>query len=127
MRLKITVVSLCLLLLLVALPLVAAAKDNKDNKESEHVTFTDPVMVAGTELKPGEYHVTWEGTGPVVQVTFKRGGKVLVTTSARLVNENSPYDGALQMNTMDNKVNVLTGIQWKKKTLMFDQMTSTSG
>ena len=122
MRLKLTVIPLCLLLLLVALPLAAAAKDK--DKDSEHVTFTDPVMVAGTELKPGEYHVTWEGTGPVVQVTFKRGGKVLVTTSARLVSESSIYDGALQMNTMDNKVNVLTGIRWKKKALLFDQSAS---
>jgi hypothetical protein len=81
-------------------------------------------MVAGTELKPGDYHITWEGSGPVVQVTFKRGDKVSVTTKARLVNESSPYDGALQMKTMDNNTKMLEGIQWKKKALVFDQSGS---
>ena len=72
-------------------------------------------------MKAGDYHVIWEGTGPVVQVTFKRGDKVFVTTPARLVNEASPYDGAIQMKTMDSNVKVLEGIQWKHKSLVFDQ------
>ena len=83
MRLKLSLLPF-LLLSLLALPTVAGAKD------SEHITITDPVMVSGTELKPGDYHVLWVGAGPAVQVTFKRGNKVFVTTSATLVNETNP-------------------------------------
>jgi hypothetical protein len=113
-----------LVILALTLASVAVAKGLKD---SETITISEKgVMVAGTELKPGDYHVTWEGTGSVVQVSFKRGDKVLVTTSARLVNESSPYDGALQMKSMDNNTKVLEGIQWKKKSLVFDQSSSGS-
>src|SRR5436309_1029525 len=105
MRLNLTVIPF-LLFFAVALSSLAVAK------ESEHITVTDPVMVAGTLLKAGDYNVVWEGTGPVVQVTFKQGDKVVVTTSARLVNESNPYDGALQLKTMDTNVKVLEVIQW---------------
>ena len=118
MRLKLTVIPFLLLVAIVIAPSFAIAKDSKD---SEHITLSDPVIVAGTQLKAGDYHITWEGTGPVVQVTFKRGDKVFVTTPARLVNEPSPYDGAIQMKTGDTNVKVLEGIQWKHKSLFFDQ------
>jgi len=118
MRLKITIIPLLLLVAVAIAPLFAFAKDSKD---SEHITLSDPVMVAGTQLKVGDYHITWEGTGPVVKVTFKRGDKVFVTTPARLVNEPSPYDGAIQMKTGDTSVKILEGIQWKNRSLVFDQ------
>ena len=116
MRLKLTLIPLLLLLAFAAMPASSVAKD----KDTEHITISDPVMVAGTELKPGDYRVTWQGTGDV-KVTFSQGDKVLVTTSAHLVIETSPYDGALQMKTTSNNMKVLEGIQWKKKALKFDQ------
>lgn len=121
MRLKLTVIPFLLFLAVAVTSSMAMAKDSKD---SEHITISDPVTVAGTLLKPGDYRVTWEGTGPVVQVTFKHGDKVLVTAPARLVTESSPYDGAIQMKTGDADVKILQGIQWKKRSLVFDQTTS---
>lgn len=118
MRLKLKVLPFLLLMAVAIMTSVANAKGSKD---SEHVTLTDPVTVGGTQLKAGDYRVTWEGTGPVVQVTFTRNGKLAITTPARLVSEESPYDGALQMKTMSGDVKVLEGIQWKKKALVFDQ------
>lgn len=123
MRLKLTILPF---LLLMAVAIMTSLANAKGSKDSEHVTLTDPVTVGGTQLKAGDYRVTWEGTGPVVQVTFTRNGKATVTTPARLVNEESPYDGALQMKTMSGDVKVLEGIQWKKKALVFDQSTSGS-
>lgn len=121
MRLKLTVIPF---LLFIAVAITSSMAIAKDSKDSEHITLSDSVMVAGTQLKAGDYRVTWEGTGPVVQVTFKHGDKVLVTAPARLVNESSPYDGAIQMKTVGTDARVLEGIQWKKKALVFDQ---TSG
>src|ERR1700733_13285201 len=37
-----------------------------------------------TQLKPGSYKVEWQGSGPVVQVSFEQNGKTLVTVSATL-------------------------------------------
>ncbi len=118
MRLKLTVIPFLLFIAVAFTSSMAIAKD------SEHITLNDPVTVAGTQLKAGDYRVTWDGTGPMVQVTFKRGDKVLVTAPARLVNESSPYDGAIQMKTVGTDVRVLEGIQWKKKALVFDQTAS---
>lgn len=121
MRIKLTVIPIVLFIAVAMMSSMALAKDTKD---SEHITLSDPVMVAGTQLKAGYYHVIWEGMGPVVQVTFKQGDKVLVTTPARLVNESTPYDGAIQMKDGATDVKILEGIQWKKKSLIFDQMAS---
>ena len=121
MRLKLTVIPF---LLFIAVAFTSSMAIARDSKDSEHVTLNDPVTVAGTLLKAGDYRVSWDGTGPVVQVTFKRGDKVLVTAPARLVNESSPYDGAIQMKTVGADTRVLEGIQWKKKALVFDQTAS---
>lgn len=121
MRLKLTVIPI---LLFIAVAFTSSTAIARDTKDSEHITLNDPVMVAGTLLKAGDYRVSWDGTGPVVQVTFKHGDKVLVTAPARLVNETSPYDGAIQMKTVGADARVLQGIQWKKKALVFDQTAS---
>lgn len=121
MRLKLTVIPI---LLFIAVAFTSSMAIARDTKDSEHITLSDPVMVAGTLLKAGDYRVSWDGTGPVVQVTFKRGDKVLVTTPATLVNETGPYDGAVQMKTVGADAKVLQGIQWKKKALVFDQTAS---
>ena len=118
MRLKLTVIPL---LLFIAVAITSSMAIAKDSKDSEHITLSDSVMVAGTQFKAGDYRVTWEGTGPVVQVAFKQGDKVLVTAPARLVTESSPYDGAIQIKTGNADVKILQGIQWKKKSLVFDQ------
>lgn len=120
MRLKLTVIPI---LLFIAVAFTSSMAIARDSKDSEYITLSDPVTVAGTLLKAGDYRVSWDGTGPTVQVTFKRGDKVLVTTPATLVNETSPYDGAIQMKT-DANVMILQGIQWKQKALVFNQTAS---
>src|SRR6266536_4249635 len=74
----------------------AAAKD----KDSEHITFSEPVMVAGTLLKADTYKVVWDGSGPQVQVSFMKGSKTVVTVSAKLVTQSNPYDGAVEVKTV---------------------------
>lgn len=112
-------VLLCLsvvLTLAVVLTQTAAAKE----KETEHVTIPDAVSVGGTMLEAGNYTLVWEGAGPQVQVTFMKGGKTVVTASAKLVAETSRYDGAVRARTLDNKSRVLEAIMWKKKSLVFE-------
>jgi hypothetical protein len=42
------------------------------------------VQIGGTKLKPGNYTVEWQGTGPAVQVSFQQHGKTVVTASGTL-------------------------------------------
>ena len=64
----------------VLLPLSMFARDK--NQHSVDIPVT--VQVGGTQLKPGNYKVEWQGTGPDVQVTFLRGGKTVATVPATL-------------------------------------------
>jgi hypothetical protein len=67
---------------LVAVALLLTTAAFAANKESLKVF--DPVQVSGTQLPAGNYTVTWEGTGPSVDVTITRGKDVVAKTSARL-------------------------------------------
>lgn len=55
----------------------------------------EPVNVAGTQLKAGDYKVAWEGTGSNVEVNIMKGKDVVAKTPARLVElERAPADDA---------------------------------
>jgi len=89
------------------------------DRNSEHVTFSVPTMVAGTLVEPGTYNVIWEGPGPLVQVTLEKGLKTVLTTSAEFIAEASPYDGAIVTRTREDSTKVLQKIRWKNKALVF--------
>src|SRR4029453_10230911 len=89
------------------------------DRNSEHVTFSVPTMVAGTLLEPATYNVIWEGPGPRVQVTFEKGLKTVLTTTAEFIPEASPYDGAIVSRSREDSTRVLQKIRWKNKALVF--------
>ena len=89
------------------------------DRNSEHVTFSVPTMLGGTLLEPATYNVIWEGPGPHVQVTFEKGLKTVLTTSAEFVSEESPYDGAIVSRMREDNTRVLEKIRWKHKALVF--------
>jgi hypothetical protein len=68
-KFKLLVLFLAVALTSVVLTQPAAAIE----KDSEHVTISEPIMVAGTVLKPAAYKIAWEGSGPEVQVRFIKG------------------------------------------------------
>src|ERR1700756_4300572 len=47
----------------------------------------EKVNVEGKELKPGHYTVTWEGTGPNVQVTVLQGKQAVATFPAHVTEQ----------------------------------------
>jgi hypothetical protein len=77
-------------LLLVVVSLVSLFPLNAiaGNKQSANVNLSDPIVVAGTQLKPGDYTVRWSGAGSDVQVQFMQGKKELVSAPAKLVNKH---------------------------------------
>jgi hypothetical protein len=54
------------------------------NKSQQSVDIPDTVQVGGAQLKPGNYKMEWQGTGPDIQVAFLRDGKTVVTVPATL-------------------------------------------
>jgi len=71
-----------------SLSLGAFAKDRNEGK----FTLTDPAVVGSTQLSPGDYKATWEGSGPDVQVKILQGKNVVATSSAKLVDNPSRQD-----------------------------------
>ena len=91
------------------------------------MTITEPVKVGATQLQPGKYKVVWDGSGPEVQVSFMEGKKTVATAPAKLVNQESSYDGAVEIKTTDDNSKLLEGISWKKRALIFDQSGAAAG
>ena len=66
-------------------PLCAFARTQNEHS----LTLTDPVKIGTTQLKPGNYKVEWNGTGPAVQVAFLKNGNTVATAPATLrTNDN---------------------------------------
>jgi hypothetical protein len=61
------------------------------------VNVQEAVQVNGQQLPAGEYQIRWEGSGSDVQVSFIRGKKEVVKTSAKIVelDQTSQYDAAV--------------------------------
>jgi hypothetical protein len=120
MKSKFAVLSVLLLTLLSA-GLFAATKN------SDSVTFFDSVKVGGTELAAGEYKVVWNGDGPDVQVSFLQGKKTVATAPARLVKEQNSSAKAVRLRTEADNSRVVTGIDFKKLSLVFEEPTAAQG
>ena len=100
-------------------PLGALARDNKHS-----VDITDAVQVGSTQLKPGNYRVEWQGTGPVVQVSFQQNGETVVTSPATLkTNDDHVTQDAIETRGSSTDKNVLEEIDFghQKEALVFDQ------
>lgn len=122
MKTRLTVLSMLLCLSVVmATTMFISPRVVANDRDTERVTFKDPVMVGSTLLEADTYILEWEGTGPQVQVVFMKGSKTAATVSATLVNEKNHYNGAIQTRTLGDNSRVLEKITWKKKVLIFGQ------
>jgi hypothetical protein len=100
-------------------PLGALARDN-----AHSVQIYDVVQIAGTQLKPGNYRVEWQGTGPVVEVTFQQNRKTVVTVQATLrTNDDQVTQDAIRIEATSAGTSKLEEIDFghQKEALVFDQ------
>lgn len=88
------------------------------------IQLYQPTTVGSTELAPGEYKISWQGTGPQVDVTFSQGKKALVTAPAQVVKERSGYSGPV-IHT-NNKTKALVGIGLPKLSFTFNDNGATA-
>ena len=85
--------SLAFLLCVLALSAMAGTK------QSASIQISEPIVISGTHLEPGEYRVHWSGTGSDVQVQFLQGKKELASVPATLVSQHNPESPAITMRS----------------------------
>ena len=97
---------------------------------SGSLKLTQPVQLNGTQIKPGDYKVTWEGTGPEVTVSVLKGKEVVAKSSAHLkeLTQNGASDATVLQKNADGSTS-LNGIRFsgKKLTLEFAEETAAAG
>ena len=82
-----------------------------------NIQIYNPVNVGSTQLAPGEYQLTWTGTGTNAEANFLQGKKVIATVPAQVTQERSGYSGpALHTDSVSN---TLTGVELPKVSLSF--------
>jgi hypothetical protein len=96
-----------------------AARDN-----ARSVEIFDVVQIGTTELKPGNYKVEWQGTGPVVEVSFRQNGKTVATVAGRLkTNDDQVTQDAIETEATGAGTATLKEIDFghQKEALVFGQ------
>jgi hypothetical protein len=118
---KLSTISKNVLPALALLLATSAFAANNVNKGSFEVF--DPITVSGHQLSPGQYKLTWEGTGSSVELMILSQGKVVATVPARFVElGQASHDNATESHKNDDGSQSLTQIDFrgKKYALSFD-------
>jgi hypothetical protein len=95
----------------------------RDNAHS--VEISNAVQIGGTRLKPGNYKVEWQGTGPTVQVSFQQNGKTVVTVPGTLkTNDDQVTQDAIVTEATGAGTSTLKEVDFghQKEALVFDQI-----
>jgi hypothetical protein len=103
-------------------PLGALARDS-----AHSVEIPSAVQIGTTHLKAGDYKVAWQGTGPVVQVTFQQNGKTVATLPATLkTNDDQARQDAIMTEETSADATTLKEIDFghQREALVFDQTPS---
>jgi hypothetical protein len=104
------------------LGLGGSARAAQGNERS--VEISNVVQIGSTQLKPGNYKVEWQGTGPAVQVTFQQNGKTMVTVPGTLKsNDDRVTRDAIVTEATSAGTSTLKEIDFghQKLALVFDQ------
>ena len=100
-------------------PVGALARNN-----AHSIQIDDVVQIGTTQLKPGDYKVEWQGTGPAVQVSFRQNGKTVATLPATLkANDDQVTQDAIMTEATSADRSELKEIDFgrQKEALVFDQ------
>jgi hypothetical protein len=111
------------LALLLATSAFAANNVNKGSFE-----VFEPITVSGHQLAPGQYKLTWDGTGSSVELMILSHGKLVATVPAQLVElSQAGQNNATESRKNDDGSQSLTQIDFagKKYALAFGDRSAT--
>jgi len=90
--------------------------------------LSNPVMLNGTTLKPGDYKLEWEGSGPNVELSILRGKNVVAKTTAHLVELPTPAaNDATVTRKNDSGPNSLAGLRFQGKKFALELGEASDG
>jgi hypothetical protein len=81
-----------------------------------NLQLSNPVTVNGTTLKPGDYKIQWEGSGPNIELSILQGKNVVAKVPAHVVElQSAASNDAAVTRTNDKGPNSLTGVRFQGK------------
>jgi len=88
------------------------------SSKSQTIHISEPLMCGSTQLAPGDYKVTWDGSGPIVHVKLT-SGRTSVSTDARLIAKDNQGQGGVVFGNQGS-VNVLEEIDLRHSSLVLE-------
>ena len=76
---------------MVALAFVLAAAAAAAAKDSRSIILHYDATIAGSQLKSGDYNISWQTHSPEATVTFAHGRKVVATAEGKVVDRGTTY------------------------------------
>jgi hypothetical protein len=110
--------------LLSMLALLSSVSAFARDKNLHSVEIPYSVQVSGTQLKPGNYKLEWQGNGPEIQVNFVHDGKTVVTVPGTLkTNDAQVVHDEIVTDTTSGNTQTLKEIDFSrnKEALVFEQ------
>jgi hypothetical protein len=92
------------------------------------LSLRSPTTVNGTKLKPGDYKLEWDGSGPNVEVSILQGKTVVAKVPAKVVDLKAaaPYNAAL-VTTNNDGTRSLSGARFEGKKFALELGDSSDG
>jgi hypothetical protein len=92
------------------------------------LTLQSPTTINGAQLKPGDYKLQWEGSGPNVEVSIQQGKKVIAKVPAKVVDLNVPsQNNAAVLKMNGDGTSTLAGARFEGKKFALEIGESSDG
>ena len=105
--------------LVLGLALVLASSAFAATKGS--LQLSNPVTVNGTQLKPGNYKLQWEGSGPNVELSILQGKNVVAKAPAHVIALQTPSANDAAVTRQNGSgPNSLAGVRFQGKTIALE-------
>ncbi len=113
-------------ILMVGLALLLASSAFAASKAT--LTLINPASINGTQLKPGDYRLEWDGSGPNVELSILQGKKVLAKVPAKVVDLSAPaQNNAAVLQKKDDGTTTLAGARFAGKKFALELGESSGG
>jgi hypothetical protein len=112
--------------LILGLAVLLASSAFAATKGSLHLQSA--ATINGTQLKPGDYKLEWDGSGPNVEVSILKGKNVVTKTQAKVVGLSSPaLNDAAVVQKNDDGTSSITSVRFEGKKVALDLNSSNDG
>ena len=112
--------------LVMGLALLLASSAFAATKADLHLN--NPTSINGTNLKPGDYKLVWDGSGPAVEVSIMQGKNVVAKAPAKVVDLSTPAaNNATVVVKNGDGSSTLTGVRFEGKKFAIELNAGSDG